>query len=311
MHYLPVSDAATRQAIDAAAIHAEWMRAAAQAKRMAGTMYFKSEGGYEYLVKTLPDKRQQRIGRRTAETEATCRAFMEAKQQAEARKRALDDALREAERLNKALKVGRVPNVVINVLNMLDDAGLAAHFTVVGTHALYAYEAAASVRIQAGALATQDVDLLWDARKRVQFVSTMTRLDSSMLKLLKRADRSFRRMDDQLESVINDKGFMVDFLRRVATADDLHPFRFTQDEDDIWPVQAQRADAFLNEPGFEQTIVSVTGHMAVMRTIAPTVFVAFKRWMAELEARPPGKRRRDKLQADIVQQMLDEQLLIS
>lgn len=149
MHYLPVSDAATRQAIDAAAIHAEWMRAAAQARRLAGAMYFKREGGYEYLVKTLPDKRQQRIGRRSPETEASCRAFTEAKQQAEARKRALE------------------------------------------------------------------------------------------------------------------------------------------------------------------TIVSVTGRMAVMRTIAPTVFVAFKRWMAELEARPPGKRRRDKLQADIVQQMLDEQLLIS
>lgn len=65
--------------------------------------------------------------------------------------------------------MGRVPGVVIDVLNELERAGLGEHFTVVGTHALYAYETAAALRIEAGALATQGVDLLWDARKRIQF----------------------------------------------------------------------------------------------------------------------------------------------
>lgn len=310
MNYLPLSDNATRQAIDGAAIHHEWMRAAASARQMAGGMYFKREGDYEYLVKTSPDNRQQRLGRRTPDAEATYQAFMQAKQEAEARKRSLDEALREAERMNKALKVGRVPNVVVSVLNTLEAAGLGEHFTVIGTHALYAYETAASVRIQAGALATQDVDLLWDARKRVQFVSRMSRLDGSMLAVLQRADRSFRRMDNQLESAINDKGFMVDFLRRVAVDGDPHPFRFTDDEGDIWPVQAQRAEMFLHTARFEQTVVSVTGRMALMRTIAPSVFVEFKQWMAGLPSRPAGKRRRDALQANIVQQMLDEGLLV-
>lgn len=311
MNYLPISDNATRQAIDGAAIHQEWLRAADAARQVAGGMYFKREGDYEYLVKTSPDNRQQRLGRRTPEAEATYQAFMQAKQQAEARKRSLDEALREAERMNKALKVGHVPNVVVSVLNTLDAAGLGEHFTVVGTHALYAYEMAASVRIQAGALATQDVDLLWDARKRVQFIGRMNRLDGSMLKVLQGADRSFRRMDNQLESAINDKGFMVDFLRRVAVDGDPHPFRFTDDEGDIWPVQAQRAEMFLHTARFEQTVVSVTGRMALMRTIAPSVFVEFKRWMAGLESRPAGKRRRDVLQASIVQQMLDEGLLMA
>ncbi len=308
---IPLSDNAARQAIDAAAVFQEWRRAATEAKRFVGGMYFKREGDYEYLVKTAPNNRQQRLGRRSPETERTHQAFVAGKQQAESRERALAGALHEAERLNKALKVGRVPNLVVSVLNELDTHDLGAHFTVVGTHALYAYEAAASVRIEAGALATQDVDLLWDARKRVQFVSAMNRLDRSMLKVLQRADPSFRRMDTQLESVVNDKGFMVDFLRRMAVDGDPHPFRFTDDEDDVWPVQAQRADAFLNTPRFEQPIVSVTGRMALMRTIAPAVFVDFKRWMATLDTRPAAKRRRDLLQAGIVQRMLDERLLLA
>lgn len=308
---LPLPDNAVRQSIDAAALFQEWRLASAQAARFAGGMYFKREGEHEYLVKTSPDNRQQRLGRRTPETEASYQAFVDGKQRAEDRARALTAALREAERMNKALKVGRVPNLVVSVLQELDMNGLGEHFTVVGTHALYAYEAAASVRIEAGALATQDVDLLWDARKRVQFLGTMGRLDQSMLKILQRADPSFRRMEMQLESVVNDKGFMVDFLRRMAVDGDPHPFRFTDDEDDLWPVQAQRAESFLNTPRFEQVIVSVTGRMAMMRTIPPAVFVDFKRWMAQLDTRPAGKRRRDLLQAGIVQRMLDERLLLA
>lgn len=311
MNYFPIADNAARQAIDSAAIFQAWLTAAADTRRFAGGMYFKREGGYEYLVKTAPDNRQQRLGRRSPETEATYQAFLDGKQVAQERSRSLGDALHEAERMNRALKVGRAPNLVVEVLGALEAAGLSPHFTVVGTHALYAYEAAASVRIEAGAMATQDVDLLWDARKRVQFVGAMDRLDSSMLKLLQRVDPSFRRMDTQLESVINDKGFMIDFLRRMAVDGDPHPFRFTDDEDDIWPVQAARAEAFLNTPRFEQPIVSVTGRMALMRTIAPQVFVDFKRWMSELKERPAAKRRRDQLQANIVQQLLDERLLLA
>lgn len=86
--------------------------------------------------------------------------------------------------MNKALRVGRVPPKVAAVLRALDDAGLGEHFTVVGTHALYAYESAASVRIVQGTLATQDVDLLWGARRRVRFVSAMDRLDKSVLQVL-------------------------------------------------------------------------------------------------------------------------------
>lgn len=46
-------------------------------------------------------------------------------------------------RLNRALRVGRVPNVVVGVLNALESIGAQVYFMVVGTHALYAYETAA------------------------------------------------------------------------------------------------------------------------------------------------------------------------
>lgn len=233
------------------------------------------------------------------------------KRELEARLKSLRAALTDAERLNKALKAGRVPSVVVSVLQTLEDAGLGQHFTVVGTHALYAYETAAGVRIVQGALATQDVDLLWDARRRVRFITDLGKLDSSMLGVLQRADATFQRKEGHAETAINAKGFEVDFLRRQPEGDDPHPFRFSDDEDDLWPVQAVRASVLTNAPRFDHVVISATGRMALMRTIAPESFVEFKRWMAaKVPQRLESKRRRDLRQADIVQALLDEGLLM-
>jgi len=311
MDYLPLSDSAARQSIDAMAVFAEYRRCSAEARRLGGGMYWKRQGNYEYLVRTGRDNRQQRLGPRSPETERTHAAFTQAKQAAQTRLQSLRAALQEAERLNKAVKAGRVPGIVVSLLNTLDVLDLAQHFVVVGTHALYAYEAAAGVRIVQAALATQDVDLLWDARRRVQFMTDLGRTEASMLQILQKVDPSFRRKERQHETAVNDRGFEVDFLRRMAVDGDPHPFRFSDDEDDLWPVQAQGAAVLTSAPVFEHTVISATGRMALMRTVAPTTFVTFKRWMStSAPARPAMKRRRDLRQAEIVQSMLDEGLLL-
>jgi hypothetical protein len=311
MHYLPLADNAVRQISDALTVFAEFERVKAQVRPYAGSMYWKREGEYEYLVKTKPRRRtQERLGARSEKTEQMFADFMRRKQSLEQRLNSLREALTEAERMNKAVKAGRVPTLVVTLLNTLEDTGLSPHFTVVGTHALYAYETAASVRIMSGALATQDVDLLWDARRRVQFMTDIERLDASMLSVLKLADRTFERKQGRNETAINAKGFEVDFLRRQPIEGDPHPFRFSAAEDDLWPVQAVRASVLTAAPRFEHAVIAVTGRMAQMRTIAPSAFVDFKRWMADkAPEREQAKRQRDRLQSNVVQELIDQKLL--
>ena len=311
MNYLPISDNAARQIIDAATIWAEYLKAQASARPYTGGMYWKKEGDYEYLVKTNARNRQERMGARSAQTEQIYDAFHKHKTATQGRLDSLTAALIETQRQNKALKAGRTPETVVSVLNAVREAGLEAHFIVVGTHALYAYETAAGVRIVPGALATQDGDLLWDARKRVQFVIDLEKDAGSVLAVLRRADPSFRRKSDegQNESAINDKGFEVDFIRREAEEGDPHPFRFSADEEDLWPVRAKRASVLTQSPLFTHPVISANGRIATMRTVDPRTFVAFKRWIAEhAQNREPLKRRRDLLQAQIVQELLDEGL---
>ena len=311
MDHIPLSDNAARQFIDSSTVFNEYMRVQTLVQPYSGGMYWKQDAGYEYLVKTAPNNRQKRLGVRSTQSETIYQEFTTRKRQLEARFKSLRDQLKDAERLNKALKVGRVPNTVVAVLQSIEAAGLGEHFTVVGTHALYAYEAAASVRIVQGALATQDVDLLWDARKRVQFMTEIEKLDASVLRVLQSTDATFERKEGQNETAINAKGFEVDFLRRQPVDGDPHPFRFSKDEDDLWPVQAVRASVLTSAPRFEHIVISATGRMTLMRTIAPSVFVEFKQWMAkEATHREEAKRRRDLRQASIVQSLIDNRLLV-
>ena len=139
MNYLPLPDEAARQVIDSQTIFTELQRVRAQAAPLSGGMYWKKEGGYEYLVKTSARNRQTRVGPRSPELEQVYAQFKERKAAVQTRLSSLEAAAEQARRLNKAVKAGRVPTIVIDILNKLEATGLAQHFVVVGTHALYAY----------------------------------------------------------------------------------------------------------------------------------------------------------------------------
>lgn len=74
---------------------------------------------------------------------------------------------------------------------------------------------------------------------------------------------------------------------------------------------AERAKIPAEAAKFEHVVIGATGDMALMRTISPVSFVAFKRWLAGREGRSPLKRRRDEHQAAIVQALMDEGLLVA
>lgn len=200
--------------------------------------------------------------------------------------------------------MGRAPKMLVDILLALERTGIAEHFTVVGTHALYAYEAAVGVRIESG-VATKDIDLLWDTRKRIQFAARMAFAGASMLGVLKRVDPTFEIRHDQRYTAVNSKGFEVDIIRREATEGDLHPLRITDDEDDFGVTQAERAGVLLNAERFTAMIASPSGDMARMTTVSPVTFARFKRWLAVQVSRDAMKRPRDVMQADVVEQIVE------
>lgn len=308
LEFHDIGDDARRQYIDARSAFTALEAAQAEAAMVRGGMYWKTVNGSDYLVRTSARNAQKSLGPRSADTEAMYASFVARKEQSDTRVKNLTAAVKRQQRMNRALFVGRVPTVVVDILNMMHRYSVAEHFTVVGTHAIYAYEAAAGVRVESAAIATRDIDLLWDTRKRLKLATQLKRLDSSMLALLRKVDKTFALRDGQLYTAVNSQGFEVDILRREVQEQDPHPAQLSDAEEDFWVVQARNAEQLVSAPRFSSVVVAANGSMARMNTVHPLAFVRFKRWLAQRPERDPLKVARDELQADTVTQLVDEYL---
>lgn len=303
---------ATRQYIDAVATFEAYEEALAEAAKVRGGMYWHkgpmSAPDDAYLVRTSASGSEKSLGRRSPETEAMYASFRQRKELAELRRDGLKASLAKHKRMNRALRVGRVAPIIVDILNRLAVTRLGEHFRVVGTHALYAYESAAGIIFEDDAVATRDIDLLWDVRKRVAFATALSKVDMSMLGVLQKVDPTFRIRNSQKYTAVNKDGFEVNMIRREQAIGDPHPVRLSNDDEDFWVAQAPRAQELLDSPPFSAVIIATNGDMARMNTLDPTAFVRFKQWMSALPERDPLKRRRDALQAQAVEEVVQEYL---
>ncbi|HQB39535.1 MAG TPA: GSU2403 family nucleotidyltransferase fold protein, partial [Deltaproteobacteria bacterium] len=236
-HWIDIGENARRQYIDAQATFTAWEDARKAASEVRGGMYWKRQGKTEYLIRTSHSNAQKSIGPRSEKTEQIYQNFTTRKAEAEHRVADLTSALERHQRMNRALFVGRAPRILIDILSKLAKEGLSGYFTVIGTHALYAYEAAAGVGFgEEAALATQDIDLLLDTRKRLSFITQMTNVGTSMLKVIQKVDSTFKIRDNQKYTAVNSKGFEVDIIRREPKDGDPHPLRLTEEDDEFYAV---------------------------------------------------------------------------
>jgi hypothetical protein len=295
---------AARQYVDARTVFVSLEQAEEAARAVRGGMVWVTAKGADYLARTTPAGAQTGLGRRDERTEKIHAEFHERKAKAQARVVRLRDQLKAHVRLNRALRVGRMPAIAVRVLARLHKAGLAAFLRIVGTHAMFAYETAAGLRLPSEVMTTLD------ARRRIQFAAALeAEAPTMMLELLRKVDKTFAIDEQQRYTLVNDDGFQVDFLRRMQAEDDDHPIKLGRPgEEDVYVVQAKRAEQLMSAPRFSEIVVATTGEMARMDTIHPAAFRDFKRWMARQPDRDALKRRRDLLQADAVDEMLQERL---
>jgi len=307
-YFFELSESQKRQYIDAETVFMALAQARKAAAEVRGSMIWRELRGTRTLVRTSASGGQKSIGPHSTETEQLFDNFMARKQRLEERVKGLKIQLVLQQRLNRAHRVGRVPNIVVSVINVLSNAGVQDHFMVVGTHALYAYELAAGVRITEQAMATRDVDMLFDTRKRVSFLTALRKLDSSLIGLLRKADPSFEVVAEQHYTARNKDGFEVDIVRRNAGSTDPHPMRMSDDEHDFWAVQVSMGEKLQSARRFDQVIVATSGEMALMRTIHPLDFARIKQALSQQATRDANRRGKDALQAKIVTELVERYL---
>lgn len=84
---------------------------------------------------------------------------------------------------------------------------------VVGTNALYAYEALAGVRFEEGMTGTGDIDFLLDDRDSMRLIADTKEALGITRLIQEKVDKTFRPHGPNGFRLTNDRGYMVEFIR--------------------------------------------------------------------------------------------------
>lgn len=308
-HFIKLNEQQKRQFLDAESLFQTLVHTEEDARRYRGSMFWREQAGRTYLVKLSPDSKQRSLGPQSPQTQATYDKFMGRKAELEKRLKDLREQANTMRRLNRALRVGRTPDMLVEVLNVLARAKVSEHFLLVGTNALYAYETAAGVRFSPDVMETRDAVFLFDTSRRAQFLSVMQERGQSFLDLLRKADKTFERHPVDNYTAVNSKGYEVDLIRRYPPPEreaTEHPLRMTDSDDDLWAVRASTGQRLLSVPKFSQVVVGTNGAMAMLTTVHPLAFARIKRQLSQDPKREALKAKKDAQQADLVEQVVHE-----
>jgi hypothetical protein len=274
--------AARRNSKDASAGHYRWV----------------TKRGHDYLMRKHGGH-ERSLGRRSTETEAIMAEHERARQAYRRSGIQLDNMAR----VNKALRINRVPATAAQVLRALDDLKLLGEsLFVVGTNAMYAYEMRAGVLFESAIIATSDFDLLWDARDRLRLVASKASAEG-ILGILRSVDPTFSSGADYGLRAQNADGYFVDLF---CPNIDPPPERITPL--DIDPIPTEGMDWLTSAKKVDEMVVGEDGYPARMVCVDPRIFALHKVWLSKLTGRPARSRPRDLAQARVVARVAKEYL---
>ena len=301
-----------RQMIDTQQVFEAWRAARLERdRRFKGGMRWGKRNGAEYLLRKA-GRGESSLGRRSADTEASYEAFKQGQKANAERLGHLAQRLDELAPINRAMGLGRMPVLGARILRRCDEAGLLGeHLFVVGTNALFAYEAVAGVIVESGLLATGDIDLLYDARRSLTLAVEGVRQEG-LIGLLRRVDESFAPLRPRSFRATNQDGYMVDLIRpepkdvfrdrRRAAMSDL--------PDDLEGAAIFGLDWLINAPKIEAVPLDERGYPVLVVAIDPRAFALHKAWLSRRPDREPLKAKRDieqaKAAAVVVQRYLGQ-----
>lgn len=313
MQFQELNNDQRREAVNSQQRYAVYREAKARALAYRGSMVWNEINGQQYLVRSFYDKagirKQTSLGPRSPETENTKLEHDRGRVEAETRLKDIKEVLQRQAAINRALGLGRVPLIGARVVRALDDAGmLGAGIRVLGTNAIYAYEAVAGIRIDPGLTTTEDIDLLLDSRSSLTFVATEDVAERSVLRVLRRVDRSFQRSQQTFRAVNRD-GYLVDLIKPLRsppwTAD---RDKIGTDPDDLTAAEIEGLSWHESAPSFEAVAIDERGEPLRIVATDPRVWAAHKLWLSKRQDRDPIKRQRDAAQAHAIGQLVAEYL---
>ena len=210
------------------------------------------------------------------------------------RARSLRTNLAAQARLNVATGLARMPLISANTIRAFNRAGIGpTRIKLVGTNALYAYEAMAAGYFETGLVSTQDIDLLLNHRAPLRIIASDDVPEETLISVLRSADRSFE-ITRQPFRASNRNGFLVDIMKPERNP----PWakeHFEPAQNDIQPSPITGLVWLENAQSIEQSVIDAKGMPVMLCVPDPRVFAIHKYWLSQQLDRGPLKARRDRM----------------
>ena len=293
-----------RTYIDTAQVYDAYREACHDVREYAGTLHWKTVGGQEYLYRRFT-RRAESLGLRNTETEAQYQEFTKGKATASERVAALKERLKAQGAMARAARIDRVPPIAARLLQAVnDEPALKDNVMVIGTNALWAYEAVAGVQFEKDVVATKDVGILWDAGFGIELAGPLAR--KGLVGFLQGIDKTFRKQRKLRFRATNDDGYAVDLLAPERRGE--RQLRLVANKDDLVAQQIWELNDLLEAPPITQVVIGHLGHVVTeMRVPDPRAFVRHKLILSKRTDRE-GKQRRDAMMAEAVARLVLEHL---
>jgi len=285
--------------IDTAQLHEAYVAVFTKGRAYRGGMHWKKAKGKEYLFHSLDRYGYGKsLGPRSKETEAAYNGFHDNKTQVSEQLKHLKERLKRQARFCKASRITRVPRLVTAISRILEQNQLLGrNLPIIGTIALYAYEARSGVFLERGLLATQDMDVLWDIRPKLRLFATNDVDSQGLIGILKKADRSFNLLGKRSFRAVNQSGYMVDLVKPEPKSIIQEERRKMGSGDDLIAAEIRNLQWLVSAPKLNQVVIGDDGYPANMVVPDPRAFAVHKLWVSQQADRETVKKKRDRSQA--------------
>lgn len=310
MSFYELNNNQRRVFIDTAQVYEAYRDILKKEHAYKGGMHWKKAKDREYLFRTQDRYGYGKsLGVRSPETEKILAEFKKNKQKIKGLKASLLERLKEQSRLSKAMMIQRAPKILIRIVQLLDQHLLMGrNLFVVGTNALYAYEAAAGVFLDRPIMATNDMDILWDIKAKLEITVDPDMDKNGLLGILKKADRSFELPHKGSFRAINREGYIIDLIK--AQPKQLMKIEMDQigKEGDLRAAEVRNLHWLVSSPKMQQMVIGEDGYPAMLAVPDPRAFALHKLWLSDQPDREPIKKNRDRDQAEAIIELINRYL---
>lgn len=282
-------------------IYQAYRQARRESRPLQGGMHWKKIRGRDYLYR-YRDRlgHGESLGPRSEHTEQLFARYTRERREVTTRLQKERQLLQEQARFCRAARLHRVPKATARILRRLEEDPAGRNLLVIGTTAIYAYEGAAGVVLDAAGPA----DLLAVSRVRLTLAAAGMMSWEGLLALLSRTDRSFAPLPDTACLAVNRDGFQVQLLKAGNRRPGKQKTVTVPGAREPLPPEAGNLQYLTASPKFTQVVIGQDGAPATMMVADPRAFAINKFWLSRQEDREEAKRRRDYRQALAVAELV-------